>query len=50
MNTFEMNGKTYTTDTETVELLRGLVATKQTAGIIAVMELGLKVGRIREVK
>jgi hypothetical protein len=47
---FELNGKTYRTDTETVEMLRGLVeaakATGDSTAVMAVLFLGIKAGRI----
>ena len=52
MVTFEMNGKTYSTDQATLELLREIVpaakATGDSSAVIAVMELGAKYGRIIE--
>jgi len=52
MVTFEMNGKGYETDRETLNVLRSIVpAAKQTgdtSAVEAVMGLGLMVGRIRE--
>jgi hypothetical protein len=51
--TFEMNGKTYTTDVETLEVLRSIVpsakATGDSSAVIAVMEIGLMTGRIVEI-
>lgn len=50
--TFEMNGKAYETDTETLNVLRSIVpaakATSDTTAVAAVMYLGLQTGRIRE--
>lgn len=50
---FEMNGKAYETDAETLAVLRSIVPSAKTTGdssaVIAVMELGVKLGRIREV-
>lgn len=54
MQTFEMNGKTYCTDVETLNVLRSIVPTAKASGdmsaVIAVMELGLRFGRIVEIK
>lgn len=50
--TFEMNGKTYKTDAETVKVLRMVVPRAKASGdvsaVTAVMGLGLKAGRIVE--
>jgi hypothetical protein len=50
--TFEMNGKTYETDLETLEVLRSIVpaakSTGDTSAVTAVMSLGLKTQRIKE--
>lgn len=50
--TFEMNGKGYETDAETLNVLRSIVPAAKQAGdasaVAAVMELGLETGRIRE--
>lgn len=50
--TFEMNGKVYRTDTETLKVLRQVVASAKKSNdltaITAVMGLGLKAGRIVE--
>lgn len=52
--TFEMNGKGYETDAETLEVLRSIVPTAKAAGdmsaVIAVMSLGEAAGRIREMQ
>ena len=49
---FEMNGKSYRTDEETLELLRDIVpsgkAANDMSAVIAVMELGIFNGRIVE--
>lgn len=51
---FEMNGKTYKTDAETVKVLRTVVPRAKASGdvsaVTAVMGLGLKAGRIVEEK
>lgn len=51
--TFEMNGRTYKTDAETLKVLRSVVpgyqATGDVSAVAAIMWLGLKTGRIREV-
>ena len=51
--TFEMNGKAYRTDEETLELLRDIVPQAKQAGdfsaVIAVMDLGEHTGRIKEI-
>lgn len=53
MQTFEMNGKTYETDAETLALLRSIVpAAKETgdsSAVAAVMILGEQGGRIRQI-
>lgn len=53
-NQFELNGKTYKTDGETVKVLRSIIPAAKTTGdssaVIAVMSLGLATGRIIEVK
>jgi hypothetical protein len=50
---FEMNDKTYQTDTETLEVLRGIVpsakATNDCSAVAAIMFAGLESGRIKEV-
>ena len=52
MATFEMNGKAYSTDQATLELLREIVTAAKAAddfsAVIAVMALGAKSGRIIE--
>jgi hypothetical protein len=52
--TFEMNSKTYKTDSETLNVLRQIVPAARKANdytaIAAVMSLGLATGRIVEVK
>lgn len=49
--TFEINGKAYETDAETLELLRGIVPAARETGdasaVIAVMTLGEVGGRIK---
>ena len=54
MKTFEMNGKTYQTDTETLNVLRSIVPaakrTEDASAVTAVMTMGLMSGRIVEVK
>lgn len=53
---FEMNGKTYRTDQETIELLRPMVASYRAgaegmlAAIATVMTLGLQSGRVEELQ
>jgi len=46
---FEMNGKVYLTDNETLKLLREQVNEKRIECITAIMTLGLMGGRIKEV-
>lgn len=50
--TFEMNGRGYETDAETLDVLRGIVPAAKASGdmsaVIAVMELGQTGGRIRK--
>ena len=50
---FEMNGKTYKTDKDTIEVLRSIVpaakATGDATAVAAIMALGIKTGRIVEV-
>jgi len=52
MVTFTLNDKAYETDAETLAVLRSIVpsarATGDSSAVIAVIELGLKSGRIRE--
>lgn len=54
MNTFTLNGTTYQTDTETLNVLRSIMTSAKTTGdssaVIAVIELGKMTGRITEVK
>lgn len=51
--TFEMNGKAYQTDAQTLEVLRSIVPAAKSTGdasaVAVVMELGLQMGRIKEV-
>ena len=53
MKTFEMNGKAYQTDKETLELLREIIPkakqAKDFSAVIAVMDLGEQAGRIKEI-
>lgn len=53
MVTFEMNGKGYSTDAETLEVLRSIVPAAKQAGdmsaVIAVMTLGEMAGRIVQI-
>ena len=50
--TFEMNGKAYRTDLETLDVLRSIVPAAKAANdfsaVAEVMDLGLAVGRITE--
>lgn len=50
--TFEMNGKGYETDAETLDVLRSIVpdakAADDATAVAAVMGLGLAAGRIKE--
>jgi hypothetical protein len=50
--TFEMNGKTYTTDAATLEVLRSIIpaakASDDFSAVTAVMHFGLATGRIKE--
>ena len=50
---FEMNGKTYATDTATVNAIRSIVPSAKASGdysaVAAIMALGMKAGRISEV-
>ena len=52
--TFEMDGVVYETDKETLAVLRSIIpaakASCDPSAVAAVMHLGLKIGRIREVK
>lgn len=51
MKTFEMDGKAYMTDQETLDVLRSIVpdakATGDASAVAAVMFLGLETGRIQ---
>ncbi len=51
---FELNGKAYRTDLETLKVLRitipGVKETGDTSALQAVLELGLLTGRIEEIK
>lgn len=53
-NQFEIDGKTYKTDAETIALLRSLVPQAKEIGdwsaVIAIMALGEMSGRIIEIK
>jgi hypothetical protein len=50
--TFELNGKAYATDAETLKVLKAVVksakATGDTTAVQAIMEFGLMAGRIVE--
>lgn len=50
--TFKLNGKTYTTDPETLDVLRSVMgrarATSDYSAVVAMMALGKKTGRIVE--
>jgi hypothetical protein len=52
--TFEMNGKAYATDRETLDVLRSIVPAAKAAGdmsaVMAVMDMGIATGRIIEIK
>lgn len=52
MVTFKMDGKSYRTDQETLDVLRSIVPsaerTEDTTAVAAVMYLGLNTGRIEE--
>jgi hypothetical protein len=52
--TFEMNGKGYRTDEQTLNVLRSIVPaakeTGDTSAVAVVMELGLQMGRIKEIR
>lgn len=54
MMNFTLNGKTYATDAETLAVLNSVMpsakATGDSSAVIAIIELGLKFGRIQEVK
>lgn len=54
MMTFEMNGKGYTTDAATLNLLRSIVSAAKAANDFSavqfMMEVGLAGGRISEMK
>lgn len=51
-NKFELNNKQYITDSETINVLRSIMAAAKATGdstaVMAVMVLGLRVGRIIE--
>ena len=51
--TFEMNGKAFQTDTETLNLLRQIIPCAKikndASAVQAVMNIGLQYGRIREI-
>ena len=51
--TFTLNGKTYETDGETLEVLRSVMPSAKTTGdssaVIAILALGEKTGRITDV-
>lgn len=51
-NKFELNGKWYMTDDETIKVLRSIIPSAKNSSdstaVIAVMALGLKAGRIIE--
>jgi len=53
MQNFEMNGKTYATDKDTLEVLHSIIpqakATGDYSAVTAIMGLGLKTGRIQEI-
>lgn len=53
MTTFTLNNKTYRTDAEMLEVLRGVVPSAKESddgsAVIAVLSLGLMTGRIVEV-
>ena len=54
MSKFELDGITYETDAETLKVLHSIIpaakATGDASAVAAVMFLGIKTGRIREVK
>ena len=54
IETFKMTGKTYETDEGTLAVLRGILPgfkkTGDASAVAAIMELGLKTGRIVETK
>ena len=51
--TFEMNGKTYKTDVETLEVLQSIVPSARDRGdasaVATIMSLGIWTGRIKEI-
>jgi hypothetical protein len=51
---FTINGKTYSTDSETINVLRSIIGSAKASGdysaVVAVMALGEKTGRIVEVR
>lgn len=50
---FELNGKTYSTDAETLKVLRVIIPSAKASGdssaVVAVMALGQMNGRIQEI-
>ena len=50
---FELNGKTYQTDADTLDVLRSIIPTAKTSGdstaVMTILFLGLASGRIVEV-
>lgn len=54
MKRFELNGKTYETDQETLNLLNQIIPTAKESGdstaVMAVIFLGEKTGRVKEMK
>jgi hypothetical protein len=50
MATFELNGQSYSTDAETLAVLRSVAPSAKASGdssaVIAIVELGLRTGRI----
>lgn len=54
MAIFELNGRRFRTDAETVEVLRSIIPSAMESGdssaVIAIVELGLKTGRIVEIE
>lgn len=52
MTKFELNGATYETDQQTLKVLHSIIPSAKTSNdstaVIAVMELGLAIGRIRK--
>lgn len=53
MSTFELNGKTYKTDKETIKVLRTIIPAAKKSGdssaVIAMITLGELTGRIQEI-